>query len=206
MLTCTWRKQTLATLQCVCMPSTTHSRNTTALVCLLAHKAFVKAKHSVLHIRYAMTVSATSLCYRTSEGSTSALGRTESFRIALFGTFSPAYLYLHADVDKTVTDTGNRRRQQTETDLDVTETEVDKAETDTGIDTANHHRKNGASRIILYRYVFNTQAQNRRCACTYAPNCPHAHALCEEVLHPSITSFSQLLHDALKVHFSHEAF
>ena len=131
-------------------------------------------------MRHAMRVSRMSLFYRTSEGSTSALGRTESLRIALFGTFSPAFLHAHADVDKT--------------------------ETDTGIDTANHHRKNGASGIILYRYVFNTQAQNRRCACTYAPNCPHAHALCEEVLHPSITSFSQLLHDALKIHFSHEAF
>jgi hypothetical protein len=120
------------------MPSTAHSRKLNRMsVCLRTKLG------SVLHMRHATRVSRMSLFYRTSEGSTSALGRTESLRIALFGTFSPAFLHAHADVDKT--------------------------ETDTGIDTANHHRKNEASGIILYRYVFNRQARNTRCACTYAP-------------------------------------
>jgi hypothetical protein len=167
-------------IQSVSMPSRAHSQNKTAWsVCLRTKLG------SVLHMRHATRVNRTSLFYRTSEGSTSALGRMESLRIALFGTFSPTFLYAHADVDKT--------------------------QKDTGIDTANYHRKNGASGIILYRYVFNRQARNTRCAMYVLCMCMHIRAhththLCEKVLHPSVTSFSQLLHDAFKVHFSHQAF
>ena len=138
-------------------------------------------------MRHAMRVSATSLCYRTSEGSTSALGRTESFRIALFGTFSPAFLYLHADVDKSETDTGNRRRQQTETDVDVKETEVDKAETDTGIDTANHHRKNGTSRILSLCFQ---HAGTKQTMCMHIRAHTHTHnarRCCIQALPVSVT-------------------
>lgn len=103
------------------------------------------------------------------------------------------------------TDTGNRRRQQTEKDVDVTEMDVDKTETDTG----NRYRQpSHTERMEQAGSSFIAMFSSRRHKTddVHAHTRPRARALCEEVLHPSSTSFSQLLPDAFKVHFSHEAF
>ena len=182
------------------MPSTIHSRNTTALVCLLAHKAFVKAKCFAHATRYEGECN--ELVLPDIRGQHICFGSYGKLQdCPLRHLFSCVFVF--ANRRRQIR---NRHRKQTQ----ATDRNRRRRKRNRSRQSRNRHRyryrQSSQKEWDKQDFVAMLSTRRHKTDDVHAHTRPHAHAQCKEVLHPSITSFSHLLHDAFKVHFTHEAF